>query len=79
MSVIRENVTINDRQFVRTYSDANRYIVRDGAEYGEAIDPVEYASERIYTEGREMVDDEPAEDTASEAEEILDILLGGAE
>lgn len=78
MSVITENITINDRQFVRTYSNANRYVVRDGAEYAEAIDPIEYAAERIYTEGREMTDEEPEADS-TEAEEILDILLGGAE
>lgn len=78
MSIIRENITINDKQFVRTYSDANRYVVRDGAEYAEAIDPVEYVDERIYAEGREIIDEEPVEDS-SEAEEILDILLGGAE
>lgn len=78
MSIIRENITINDKQFVRTYSDTNHYVVRDGAEYGEAIDPIEYADERIYAEGREIIDDESGED-ASEVEEILDILLGGAE
>ena len=34
-----EHLTINGRAFVRTYSDSNRYVVRDGVEYSEAYDP----------------------------------------
>ena len=61
----QENVTINGKQFVRTYSDEGRYVVRDGVSYEEAHDPAELGRE--YTEG----DDIPASD-----EEIINILTG---
>lgn len=48
--IIREEITINNKQFTKTYSDKGVYIERDGVQYSEAIDPIEYADERIYTE-----------------------------
>ena len=48
--IIAEQITINDRQFTKTYSDSGFMVERDGAQYSEAIDPIEFASERIYTE-----------------------------
>ena len=48
--VVREEITINDKQFMKNYSDQNFYIERDGVEYVEAIDPIEFAEERVYTE-----------------------------
>lgn len=48
--IIREEITINNKQFIKTYSDKGVYIERDGVQYSEAIDPIEYADERIYTE-----------------------------
>lgn len=50
--IITENLVINRKDFIRTYSDAGRYVVRDGFEYAEAYDPAEL--ERTYTEGREI-------------------------
>lgn len=47
--IVIENVNINGKPFVRTYSDGNRYVVRDGVSYTEAIDPAD--SGRVYTEG----------------------------
>lgn len=44
-----ENLTIKDKSFIRTYSDSGHYVVRDGVEYSEAIDPAELG--RQYTEG----------------------------
>ena len=44
-----ENLTINGEAFIRTYSDSGHYVVRDGVEYSEAIDPAELG--RQYTEG----------------------------
>ena len=44
-----ETFYINGREFTRTYSDSNRYVVRDGISYGEACDPAEFG--RTYTEG----------------------------
>ena len=40
---------INKREFIRTYSDEERYVVRDGVSYYEACDPSEFG--RTYTEG----------------------------
>lgn len=48
MSIKTETVTINDRQYTRTWSDAGLMIERDGALYEEAIDPV--GSGRTYVE-----------------------------
>lgn len=47
-----ENLTINGKAFIRTYSDSGHYVVRDGVEYSEAIDPAEFG--RTYTEGNIM-------------------------
>lgn len=69
--IIQEHFDVNGRDFIRTYSDANRYVVREGIEYSEACDPAEFG--RTYTEGDVMPEDE------TEAEEILSILTGGAE
>lgn len=67
--IIQEHFDVNGHDFIRTYSDAGRYVVRDGVEYEEACDPAEFG--RQYTEG-DLI---PVDD--SEAAEILDILLGG--
>lgn len=54
-----ESYEINGVAFVRTYSDANRYVVRDGVSYDEARDPASLG--RTYTEGDEIRDEEEAE------------------
>lgn len=67
-----ENLTINEIQFIRTYSDAGMKI-HGGvpkADYDEAIDPAEFG--RTYTET-----DMPIETDELEAEEIVNILTGG--
>lgn len=61
--IIQERFTINGREFIRTYSDAGRYVVRDGVSYGEANDPAEF--NRQYTEGELM----PPEEQLDRAEE----------
>lgn len=48
--IIRETTTIGNNSFIRTYSDAGFMITRDGVNYEEAYDPVEFAESRIYTE-----------------------------
>lgn len=68
-----ETYMLGEREFTRTYSDANRYVVRDGVEYSEANDPSEFG--RVYTEGELM----PSEDIAAQAEEVLNILMGVSE
>lgn len=70
MAIIQEHFDVNGKDFIRTYSDVGRYVVRDGIEYNEACDPAEFG--RIYTEG-DFIDNEPT------AEEIVDILTGESE
>lgn len=69
--IVTETYMLNGREFTRTYSDENRYVVRDGIEYSEANDPSEFG--RTYTEGDVM------DDTETEAEEIVNILTGVSE
>lgn len=62
--IITERFTINGRDFIRTYSDAGRYVVRDGVSYGEANDPAEFG--RVYTEGKLMPPEEQPDRTEEE-------------
>ena len=71
MAILTETFEINGRQFIRTTSDAGRYVVRDGVSYSEANDPAELG--RVYTEGDPMPVDES--DLADKAE-AYDILTG---
>lgn len=71
--IVQEHFDVSGRDFVRTYSDAGRYVMRDGVEYSEACDPAEFG--RTYTEGELM----PDEGRETMAQELLDIILGGAE
>ena len=48
--LITETVTIKDEKFIKNYSDKGMMIERDNVQYSEAIDPIEFAEERIYTE-----------------------------
>lgn len=63
--IITEIVTINGREFMRTTSDENRYVVRDGMAYCEAVDPID--SNRVYIEGDIM--DEDVVDLEHESQE----------
>ena len=44
----KDPMTINGKVYIRTWSDTNMMIERDGALYEEAIDPAELG--RVYTE-----------------------------
>lgn len=46
--IVTEEISINRKEFVKTYSSTGNYIERDGVRYDEAIDPVEFG--RVYTE-----------------------------
>lgn len=72
--IISENLTINGKPFIRTYSDSGYMVERDGVRYGEAIDPAELG--RIYTET-----DEPVEGVTETEQKALayDILMGVSE
>lgn len=69
-----ENLTINGKSFIRTCSDSGCYVVRDGVEYVEAIDPTECG--RTYTEGG-LIDTGMTE--TEEKARAYDILMGVAE
>lgn len=54
--IIAENITINNREFIRNYSDAGFKIRKVGTEeiYTEAIDPV--GTDRTYEETNEPIE-----------------------
>ena len=57
--IVTENLTINGRVFVKTYSDEGFMVERDGVRYSEAIDPAEFGRTYIETdEPIEVVDEE---------------------
>lgn len=62
MMIITENFYIDNKEFIRTYSNAGRYVVREGIFYEDACDPAEF--NRIYTEG-DLI---PKEDNEQEGE-----------
>lgn len=68
-----EQLTINDRQFTKTYSDSGFMIERDGVQYSEAIDPTELG--RTYTETDIPIEGEIASDTEQKAA-AFDYLTG---
>ena len=74
--IVTETFEINGRQFVRTTSDAGRYVIRDGISYSEANDPAEFG--RVYTEGELMPEEEREDELAAKAE-AYDILMGVSE
>ncbi|MBQ1308065.1 MAG: hypothetical protein IIY54_00040 [Ruminococcus sp.] len=62
--IVKENMEIGGRDFVKQYSDKGFYIERDSAKYSEAIDPADIPRE--YTETDEPIDsgEEPTVDDA---------------
>lgn len=66
-----ETITIGEKTFIHTYSDRGMMIYGGSpeADYAEALDPAELG--RTYTETDIPIESE------SDAEEILNILLGG--
>ena len=71
-----EIITINGRQFQRTWSDAGFLIERNGAQYSEAVDPID--SGRTYTETEVPMETDPMTETEEKAI-AYDILTGVAE
>lgn len=74
MAITTEFFSVNGQSFVRTCSDAGRYVVRDGVSYAEACDPSEFG--RTYSEGAVMPVNES--DIADKAA-AYDILVGVSE
>lgn len=60
--IVREDIKIKNKDFVKTYSDIHHYIERDGVEYEEAYDLKELAEDRIYTETDKEIETEEEND-----------------
>ena len=71
--ILTESLTINNKQFTKTYSDAGFMIERDGVQYSEAIDPSEFG--RTYTETDIPVEAEATTETEQKAASF-DYLTG---
>ena len=52
--IVKENLKIGNKDFIKTYSDIGMMIERDGVRYAEAIDPAELG--RVYTETDEPIE-----------------------
>lgn len=76
MSIIREFYRTREDgiDLYRTYSDAGKYVVRDGVSYEEAIDPDGF--DRVYDEGDLIPEDDP---TNEDYQQIGKIMMGVAE
>lgn len=48
--IITEQIEINAKQFVKSYSSKGFMIERDGVQYEEAIDPIECGREYMETD-----------------------------
>lgn len=59
--IVKENIEIGGRAFVKTYSDGGFYIERDGEKYSEAIDPANIQREYIETDEPISPTEEPDE------------------
>ena len=68
-----ESVTINNKEFIKTYSDSGFMIERGGVQYSEAIDPIEFG--RVYTETDIPIEGGGASDTEQKAA-AFDYLTG---
>jgi hypothetical protein len=64
-----ENMTINGKSFVKTFSDSGYMVERDGIRYSEAIDPAEF--NRTYTETDEPIEGETDEATETDYQNEL--------
>ena len=74
--IIKENIEIGGRTFVKTYSDGGFYIERDGERYSNAVDPADIPRE--YTETDKPIEGEP-QDEAKQKAEAYDYLTGRTE
>lgn len=72
--LVRENMEISGRAFVKTYSDTGFYIERDGVRYSEAIDPENISRE--YTETDEPISPTEEPDEIAQKAEAFDYLTG---
>lgn len=67
--IITETVVINNIEYLHTYSSSGFTIERDGAEYGDAIDPID--SNRTYTETQNKIEQDPIEENINDIEDTF--------
>lgn len=72
--IVTEQLTINDRQFTKTYSDSGYMVERDGVRYSEAIDPADISRE--YAETNEPISPTEEPDEIVQKAEAFDYLTG---
>ena len=72
--IVKENIEIGGRVFVKTYSDGGSYIERDGEKYSEAIDPADIPRE--YTETDEPISPTEEPDEIAQKAEAFNYLTG---
>ena len=72
--IVKENIEIGGRVFVKTYSDSGFYIERDGEKYSEAIDPADIPRE--YTETDEPITPIEEPDETKLKSDAYDYLTG---
>lgn len=69
--IVRENIVIGGKEFIKQYSDGGCYIERDGAKYAEAIDPADIVREYRETAEPVEIETEPTvEDALGMLEEM---------
>ena len=78
MAIVTETFTVNNTQFIRTYSDAG-FLIHGGSpegDYSEACDPA--SLNRTYTETNIPIDsgDSSADSETADKAEAYDILMG---
>ena len=72
--IVKENIEIGGRAFVKTYSDGGFYIERDGEKYSEAFDPADIPRE--YTETDEPISPTEEPDETKLKSDAFDHLTG---
>ena len=72
--IVKENIEIGGKDFVKQYSDGCFYIERDGAKYSEAIDPADIPRE--YTETDEPIFPTEDPDETVQKAAAFDYLTG---
>lgn len=72
--IVKENLEIGGKAFVKTYSDKDFYIERDGVRYSEAIDPADIPRE--YTETDEPIETDEEQTDVEQKAVAFDYLTG---
>ena len=72
--IVKENIEISGKDFVKQYSDGGFYIERNGAKYSEAIDPADIPRE--YTETDEPISPTEEPDETKLKSDAYDYLTG---